>query len=697
MGRTLLALVLLATGCAAPLGESVPAPAPTNLPEGEGFAHIARLEDLRSDADGALSAYARAEDAALRARAAVALGRLSLADHGGGPSRTLEALAVDDADLAVRRAALFALGQRADPASGEVLARLTQDADASLRARAVEALAKLPRADLRGAVLAALGDGDAAVRLEAAHGPHRWARDEIGAEGVDARLIEALGRESDARVVAYALASLERRRAPAAGAVFARFASSPEPEVKLFAVRGLKALAATERPVEALRRALADADWRVQVEACLGLGLCDSPEADQALGAATRALSPHVRRTAWEALGGRVDRLQTQPEARALQRLLEPYWLSATQFDDEPSLSVQAAFLELELPLLARLRTLGGGWTRRQNAEMAVKIDEVARRQPPVVLAGLARALARIPEDFAREGLGSLAAHSDPFVAGAAIEALGKHPGEWTRTVLLGILEHEDAGRRLAAVLALEGMVVEADLPALIDVYRTTRGEIGPEVRFSAVRAAQKASPRVPSPVAELALSDADPYVRRVAREIYASFTVLPPRVPPPEPVEEAPLPVPGDGLPPWTRNPQVELRTSRGTMVFELFPAEAPQHVFNFLELARRGVYDGLDFHRVVPDFVVQGGDPRGDGNGGATWRGGSLREEITPRKYVRGSLGMPRNENPDSGGGQIFVTHRPTPHLDGRYTIFGQLIAGGRVLDELEVGDAILSVREL
>lgn len=675
----------------------MPQPAATRLDEGDGFARIARLEDQRSDADGALSAYARSEDHALRARAAVALGRLSLADHGGAPSRTLEALAVDDPDLEVRRAALFALGQRADPASGEVLVRLTKDPEAALRQRAVEALAKLPRADLRAAVLAALGDPDVGVRLEAAHGPHRWSRDELGADAVDARLLEALGRESEAEVIAYALATLERRRAPTAGEAFRRFASSPEPQVRLFAVRGLKALAATERPVEALSRALVDADWRVQVEACLGLSLCDSPEADQALGAATRAVSPHVRRTAWEALGGRVDRLQTQSDARALQRLLEPYWLSAAEFDEEPSLSVQAAFLELELPLLARLRSLGGGWTHTQNVEMAAKIDEVARRQPPVVLGGLTRALARIPEDFARQGLGSLAAHADPFVAGAAIEGLGKHPGEWTRTLLLSLLEHPDAGRRLAAATALEGMLVEADLPALIDLYRTTRGEIGPEVRFTAVRAAQKASPRGPSPVAELALSDPDPYVRRVAREVYASFTVMPPRVPPPKADEEAPLPVPGDGLPRWTRNPQVELRTSRGTMVFELFPAEAPQHVFNFLELARRGVYDGLDFHRVVPDFVVQGGDPRGDGNGGASWRGGSLREEIGPRKYVRGSLGMPRNENPDSGGGQIFVAHRRTPHLDGRYTIFGQLVAGARVLDTLEVGDRILSVREL
>jgi peptidyl-prolyl cis-trans isomerase B (cyclophilin B) len=131
--------------------------------------------------------------------------------------------------------------------------------------------------------------------------------------------------------------------------------------------------------------------------------------------------------------------------------------------------------------------------------------------------------------------------------------------------------------------------------------------------------------------------------------------------------------------------------------MVFELFPAEAPVHVYNFLELAGRGFYDGLSFHRVVPDFVIQGGCYRGDGNGSVTWRDGALRHEIGPRKYIRGSLGMPRNEDMESGGSQIFVTHRPTPHLDGRYTIFGELRSGFDVLDSIEVGDRILHVQRL
>ena len=131
--------------------------------------------------------------------------------------------------------------------------------------------------------------------------------------------------------------------------------------------------------------------------------------------------------------------------------------------------------------------------------------------------------------------------------------------------------------------------------------------------------------------------------------------------------------------------------------MVFELLPAEAPLHVHSFTKLVEAGHYDGLVFHRVVPDFVIQGGDYRGDGNGAQPARGEALRQEFTPRKYVRGSLGMPRNEDPDSGGSQIFVTHRPTPHLDGQYTLFGELRAGGEVLDRIEAGDHIQGVRLL
>ena len=111
------------------------------------------------------------------------------------------------------------------------------------------------------------------------------------------------------------------------------------------------------------------------------------------------------------------------------------------------------------------------------------------------------------------------------------------------------------------------------------------------------------------------------------------------------------------------------------GALVIALIEDETPRTTARIIAIADQGGYDGLTFHRVVPDFVVQGGDYRGDGNGGVSWRGEPLRHELGPRKFVRGALGMPRNDDLDSGGSQIFITHRATPHLDGRYTLFGQV----------------------
>lgn len=111
-----------------------------------------------------------------------------------------------------------------------------------------------------------------------------------------------------------------------------------------------------------------------------------------------------------------------------------------------------------------------------------------------------------------------------------------------------------------------------------------------------------------------------------------------------------------------------------------------------NFLQLAGQGFYDGLVFHRVVPDFVVQGGDPRGDGVGGP---GYSIRDEMNLLRYRRGVLGMALS-GPDTGGSQFFITLSPQPHLDGGYTAFGEVVAGDGVLDRIVQGDRIVRVVE-
>jgi cyclophilin family peptidyl-prolyl cis-trans isomerase/HEAT repeat protein len=131
-------------------------------------------------------------------------------------------------------------------------------------------------------------------------------------------------------------------------------------------------------------------------------------------------------------------------------------------------------------------------------------------------------------------------------------------------------------------------------------------------------------------------------------------------------------------------------IRTRRGDVVLELFGADAPITVRNFMNLARSGYYRGTGFHRVVPNFVAQDGDPRGDGNGGP---GYSIRDEMNPRRYERGALGMALS-GPDTGGSQYFITHSPQPHLDGHYTVFGRVLSGYGALDAIIQGDRILSI---
>ncbi len=138
--------------------------------------------------------------------------------------------------------------------------------------------------------------------------------------------------------------------------------------------------------------------------------------------------------------------------------------------------------------------------------------------------------------------------------------------------------------------------------------------------------------------------------------------------------------------------NVHMVMETTRGTMTFALDHHAAPLHVAHVAAFAGRGGYDGLSWHRVVPDFVIQGGCPRGDGSGSA---GVSLPLEPTRIPFERGTLGMPRSGHPDSGGCQLFVMHSRAPHLDVHYTAFGRLIDGNEVIDQIDVDDRILSVR--
>jgi peptidyl-prolyl cis-trans isomerase B (cyclophilin B) len=136
----------------------------------------------------------------------------------------------------------------------------------------------------------------------------------------------------------------------------------------------------------------------------------------------------------------------------------------------------------------------------------------------------------------------------------------------------------------------------------------------------------------------------------------------------------------------------QVRISTAHGDIVFRLFPDDAPLHSAAFMKLADAGFYDGLKFHRVEPGFVVQGGDPKGDGTGGP---GYNLKAEFSARPHVRGTVAMARSSRPDSAGSQFYICLGDAAFLNGQYTVFGQMTEGFDVLDAIRRGDAMVSVK--
>ena len=135
-------------------------------------------------------------------------------------------------------------------------------------------------------------------------------------------------------------------------------------------------------------------------------------------------------------------------------------------------------------------------------------------------------------------------------------------------------------------------------------------------------------------------------------------------------------------------------IKTDKGIMEGELYPDSAPNTVLNFVTLAKKGFYDGLNFHRVVDDFVIQGGDPKGNGSGGPGYK---IPAEFNSRKHMPGTLSMARSQDPDSAGSQFFIclSRKTCQHLDGQYTVFGQVIEGLDVSQKIKEGDKIKEIK--
>jgi peptidyl-prolyl cis-trans isomerase B (cyclophilin B) len=139
-------------------------------------------------------------------------------------------------------------------------------------------------------------------------------------------------------------------------------------------------------------------------------------------------------------------------------------------------------------------------------------------------------------------------------------------------------------------------------------------------------------------------------------------------------------------------KNYTASIETNRGTIVVQLFAADAPFTVNNFVFLARDGFYNGVKFHRVIEDFMVQGGDPTGTGSGGPGYK---FHDEVfgNPHTHGTGALSM-ANAGPNTNGSQFFITHSPQPHLNGKHTVFGKVTQGQDIVDSIRKGDAITSI---
>lgn len=675
----------------APVAEEAPPKRPANVIIDPDHESIAAAEDLRLPDAAPIQRALASSAPTLRARAARALGRIQ--DPASAP--VLAEMATGDASPDVRRAALFALGQlglaegaAAPPEAVRAVRRVIDaggEGDAApLLPWAVQALGKLAPMDKSDGAAEALTPllrhADAEVRREAAYALFRlrfvpvWRRQAEEPPALPKRSVDALLAAFDdpeAEVRRAAVYSFSRYGEPRAVAALTGRLGDSDEWTRLFAVRSLaRALAeGTPEPstVSAVVGTLGDESHHVRAEAvaataALGAadrlppGLAKDPsfhvraalaraleqeESDAGLALLRTLesdLSPTVRTTAIEALAGR---LGAAYEEALLDYLVTP---------DQPKRAQQAG------------AGPGRGW---------------------LIRAAATRAATRLGED-GRPLIHQAMSDTDARVRAAAVTALGLLPGDGKE--LGKALTDPDVGVRGAAVGAVAG---RDDLPRLSMLTGAYLGSLGPEwveIREGIVDAVGdlEEGDEVNKLLTTIAARDTAPSVRRRAAVALAGRGIEAPDA------AEAPAPEPSPFLGrTFVYDPVVTLVTERGTLRIRLFASEAPVHVASFASLVEKGYYEGLIFHRVVTNFVIQGGDPRGDGTGGP---GYSLRDEINPVPFRAGTVGMPK-AGKDTGGGQIFIDHIPTPHLDGNYTVFGEVIDGMDVLDAIEVGDRILS----
>lgn len=618
------------------------------------------LEDRRAFDAPALSAAASSAEAPVRARAALALGRIG--DERAAPH--LKALLSDPAPD-VRGAAAFAAGLLGAPLSPD-LAPLLDDPDAGVAARAAWALGFLE-----------------------------------SPEGQNA-LVTAIPRASLDRKAAF-LRALWRFPTPAAAAAAAPFVADPDPRLRTAALYAL-ARRPQESSLPILTAALSDPDPDTAALSARALGLLGKAESAGPLLAAIDGGRAPVTINAMAALKALLEK---NPGAASLAGRRDR--LLALAGDANPNLAVPALallrWLADDREAFRRLwQTASAPQGRRQQVALqslmaslrgnAVSIADTAIESgDPFLRGAAAEALSFLPEADAAARRAELALDPSVLVRLKVLEGL-RTPEEvrGNRALVDRMLADADPGVRAAAIGALGQLEDPSTLALLREAVEASAGDRGPDVAIEAIAAAQRQAllPEARA-VVEAAYRHPAVLVSRLARRALvktfdADPAALPWRVYVTDKTAEDYAALLGQARRPWT----VKIETARGVFSLRLAGDAAPMTVMNFLTLSERGYFDGAVIHRVVPNFVVQDGDPTGTGNGGP---GYEIRDEINTIPYGAGTVGMAL-AGPDTGGSQWFVTHAPQPHLDGGYTVFGQAVSGMDVLNRIEQGDRILRV---
>jgi cyclophilin family peptidyl-prolyl cis-trans isomerase/HEAT repeat protein len=638
-----------------------------------------KLEDMRvlNDPDVASADLVRMlgdREARVRRRAALAIGHVGLA---AGVAPLLELL--KDPDPEVKQMAAFAIGLIGDKSGRDPLIASLGDPSPIVQGSAAEALGLIAdpsAADAIGRMVAGIVQSGAVAqpptpvdeaRVDTPAAAFRFgvfalvrlkAYDQLAAAVVDPN-----GRPKTTWwPVAFALQRLEDRRGLAALQALARDA---DPYTRAFAIKGLGTLR-DRSSVTMMLPLLTSPDTSVQVEVIRALGKIGDVAAAQPLLRLMQApgVAPPIRLEAVSALGA----VRAPGVADVMIDLLG---------DRDPL--IRAAALKAASSLAPD--------------DFVLILSGLDPDPDWHVRASLASLLGTLPRQSALPRLMSMLSDTDQRVVAAVLASLVKLNAPGIGDILLDQLKSDDPVVRAAAASGIGELRLPAGAQALPAAYQFALRDSTYVARAAILEAFSRYGISVSRSLLDVALGDKDWAVRVRAAALLRQGE---PQADAERRIRPAPTRLgPEAYRSPTLTNPQVSTQafidTDRGTVQIELAVLDAPLMVDNFVTLVKRGFYNGLTFHRVVPDFVVQGGDPRGDGEGGP---GYTVRDEISERPYVRGTVGIALDWQ-DTGGSQFFITHSPQPHLDAKYTVIGRVIDGMDVVDRIQQNDVIRRIR--